>query len=112
MEKPEEAFWEDLCFEVQQAAEKAIKTVFQHKGLSFRYVHDLEKLLVELKNQGIEIPDDIKEAAKLTQYAIETRYPGLGEEVTEEEYLPALAIAERVVTRADAIIHETNSASA
>jgi len=27
--KPEDAFWEDLCFQAQQAAEKAIKYAFE-----------------------------------------------------------------------------------
>jgi HEPN domain-containing protein len=40
--KPEGAFWEDQCFLAQQAAEKALKAVYQHRGLLFRYTHDLE----------------------------------------------------------------------
>jgi HEPN domain-containing protein len=39
------AFLEDLCFEAHQAAEKAIKAVFVHRGESFPFIHDLAKLL-------------------------------------------------------------------
>ena len=39
------ALLEDLCFEAQQAAEKAIKAVFVHRGESFPYIHDLDELL-------------------------------------------------------------------
>ena len=39
--KPEDAFWEDLCFQAQQAAEKAIKVVYQYKDLNFRFTHNL-----------------------------------------------------------------------
>ncbi len=39
---PEGAFYEDLCFHAQQAAEKAIKAVYQHYGKRFRYTHDLD----------------------------------------------------------------------
>ncbi|MBC8234752.1 HEPN domain-containing protein [bacterium] len=44
--KPKEAFWEDLCFQAQQAAEKAIKAVYQYKGLNFRYI------LLSLEGRG------------------------------------------------------------
>ena len=42
--KVEGAFREDLCFLAQQAAEKALKAVYQSRALSFRYIHDLEEL--------------------------------------------------------------------
>jgi HEPN domain-containing protein len=34
----------DLCFDAQQAAEKAIKAVFIHRGEAFPFSHDLERL--------------------------------------------------------------------
>jgi hypothetical protein len=36
---------EDLCFDAQQAAEKAIKAVFIRRGERFPFVHDLDDLL-------------------------------------------------------------------
>ena len=102
--KPEGAFWEDQCFFAQQAAEKAIKAVYQHKGLFFRYIHDLEELGKGLEDQGIPIPDVIKEAIILTKYAVETRYPGLYEPVTEEEYQEAIRLAEATIEWAESII--------
>jgi HEPN domain-containing protein len=80
--RPEGAFWEDQCFRLQQAAEKAIKAVYQHKGLLFRYTHDLEELGTGLESSGIPIPPVVKEAVILTRYAFETRYPGPFEAVT------------------------------
>ena len=41
--KPAGAFWEDQCFLLHQAAEKALKAVYQHMGLALRYTHDLEE---------------------------------------------------------------------
>jgi HEPN domain-containing protein len=35
VEKPEETVWEDLCYNAQQAAEKAIKAVLQHKAIIY-----------------------------------------------------------------------------
>ena len=46
-------YLEDLCFDAQQAAEKAIKSVFIHRTAPFPYVHDLGDLLRLL--EGIEI---------------------------------------------------------
>jgi HEPN domain-containing protein len=102
--KPEDAFWEDLCFQAQQAAEKAIKAVYQYKGLNFRFTHDLEELGKGLEDSGVLIPLAIKEAVILTQYASETRYPGPFEPVTEEEYHEAVRLSESVVRWAENII--------
>src|SRR2546425_7769613 len=40
-----DAYLEDLCFDAQQAAEKAIKAVLLKKGGAFPYVPDLARLL-------------------------------------------------------------------
>jgi len=60
--KPEGAFWEDQCFLAQQAAEKALKAVYQPRGLLFRYTHDLEELGKGLEDHGVPIPPLVKEA--------------------------------------------------
>lgn len=102
VEKPDKTFWEDLCFNAQQAAEKALKAVLQDKKIVFRYIHDLDELLKKLRENGIEITDEIKPAILLTHYASTTRYPGHFEPATEEDYRKALSIAERVVAWAEA----------
>ena len=45
-----DVYWEDLCFDAQQAAEKAIKAVLIHHGVEFPYVHDLNRLLALPRN--------------------------------------------------------------
>jgi HEPN domain-containing protein len=109
VEKPEEIVWEDLCYNAQQAAEKAVKAVLQHHGILFRYVHDLEELITKLEENSIAVPEDVKEADSLTQYAVELRYPGEDQPATEEEYQQALKIAERVYAWAEAIIAQPYS---
>jgi HEPN domain-containing protein len=52
---PEGAFYEDLCFHAQQAAEKAPKAVYLHHGWTFRYTHDLDELMGGLKRNGLII---------------------------------------------------------
>src|ERR1017187_4719315 len=68
-----EAYLEDLCFDAQQCAEKAVKAVFISRGANFPYVHDLKKLLALLEDNGLKIPKYVWEASKLSPYAIVTR---------------------------------------
>jgi HEPN domain-containing protein len=92
---------EDLCFDAQQAAEKAVKAVLVHLGVHFPYIHDLAALLTLVEEHGKAAPVQIREAARLTRFAVETRYPSLDEPVSQEEYERAVAIAEAVVRWAE-----------
>ena len=96
-----DAYLEDLCFDAQQAAEKAIKAVMIRRGIDFPYIHDLARLMMTLETRGEHIPDRVRQAAKLTRYAIHTRYPGLEEPVSEQEYAEAIAAAEAIVRWAE-----------
>ena len=100
---PPQGFLEDACFFLQQAAELAIKAVYQRHSWPFPYIHDLGQLLDGLENQGMTIPPTVREAEKLSSYAVETRYPGLAPPVTEAEYQEALQIAETVLAWAEAL---------
>ncbi|SRR6266567_7355707 len=102
--RTEEIYWEDLCFETQQAAEKALKAVLIAKSIRFRFVHDLAELMTLVEKDGISIPDNVRKAAALTDYSVEARYPGPFEPATEEEFREALALAEAVVSWAEKII--------
>jgi len=95
------AYLEDLCFDAQQAAEKAIKAVMIARGIDFPYIHDLGALLALLEEQGETISEPVLRAVSLTTYATATRYPNVGRPVEEGEYLEAIAIAEAVVRWAE-----------
>jgi HEPN domain-containing protein len=99
-----EIYLEDLCFDAQQAAEKAIKAVLIHLGVRFPYIHDLAQLLSLVEQAGQSVSESIRRAASLSDYAVETRYPGLAEPVTLQEYEEAVAIAEEVVEWAQSVI--------
>ena len=56
-----EVYLEDLCFDAQQAAEKALKAVLIHLDVSFPYVHDLARpfdkpLVLWPKDKGLRTP--------------------------------------------------------
>ena len=96
-----EAFLEDLCFDAQQAAEKAIKAVFVHRHETFPYIHDLKRLLRLLAGSGVKIPKYLGEAKELTRYAFVTRYPGRDSSVTRREHRRAVRIATAVLRWAE-----------
>lgn len=101
-EKPDEVLYEDLCFDAQQAAEKAIKALLVARGMPFRLVHDIGELLRSAADGGIDVPDQVRAAVELTEYAVEARYPGPFEPVTEAEWRQAVRLAEAVVAWAEA----------
>jgi len=101
-----EIYLEDLCFDAQQAAEKAIKAVLLYLNVRFPYVHDLARLLTLVEQTGQSIPESAQQARGLSDYAVGTRYPGLAEPVTWDDYDEAVAIAEIVVRWAEGIIEQ------
>jgi HEPN domain-containing protein len=104
-------YLEDLCFDAQQAAEKAIKAVLIARGVDFPLIHDLAQLLTLLGQSGETIPPAIADATDLTRFAISARYPGVAEPVTVEEHHRAVAIAKAVVTWADERVGEGSSST-
>ncbi len=101
-----DAYLEDLCFDAQQAAEKAIKAVMIKRRIEFPYVHDLTRLHGLLEQAGEAIPQEVRDAVELTRYAVITRYPGIAEPVTEPLYNEALRHAAIVVRWAEDRIRE------
>ena len=90
-------YLEDLCFDAQQAAEKAVKALLIARGLEFPYVHDLVRLLSLLGDAGLSVPASVWRAEELTRYATTARYPNAGAPVSEAQYADAVEIAEAVV---------------
>jgi HEPN domain-containing protein len=96
-----EVLLEDLCFDAQQSAEKAIKEVFISRGEPFAYVHELKKLLRTLEQNGLTIPKCVWEADKLSLFAVVTRYPGTIGPVNQRQYMHAIRLAEAVLRWAE-----------
>jgi HEPN domain-containing protein len=90
-------FYEDLCFDCQQAVEKALKALLISQNVSFPKTHSLNMIIALIKQQNIQVPQEIDETVILNDYAVETRYPGEYEPVNEEEYLVAVKLATQAV---------------
>ncbi|MFZ1897479.1 HEPN domain-containing protein [Methanoregula sp.] len=88
--------YEDLCFDCEQAAEKALKGLLILKGIVPPQTHSLALLIEELEKHDYSVPDEVKTAVSLTHYAVSTRYPGSYEPVKEREYQKARKGAETV----------------
>ena len=87
-------YLEDLCFDAQQAAEKAIKAVLLKFGVPFPFIHDLGDLLDLVEKAGESVPRSVRDAGRLTRFAVVTRYPGIAEPVSHEDYKRSVRIAE------------------
>ncbi len=62
------------------------------------------QLLTLVEQIGQMVPESVKQAAKLTRYAVVIRYPGFAESVSRKEYEDAVAIAETVIRWAEQVI--------
>ncbi|NUO79831.1 HEPN domain-containing protein [candidate division KSB1 bacterium] len=80
--------------------------------LTFEKIHSISKLLKQIEGAGIMVPDEIKETSELTVYAVDTRYPGDYDPITEEEYQLVLSMAERAVKWAEEKISELKQTEA
>ena len=98
----------DLCFNAQQAAEKALKGLLASRNASVPLTHDLSHLLALIEDSGIALPADVLDAARLSPYAVAPRYPetDTARDVTVSSvvYLRAVRIAERVVAWVESLL--------
>lgn len=102
--KPPESLWEDLCFDAEQAAEKALKAVLALRRIEFPRTQNIRVLLDLLSAAGAAVSLELREAMDLTVYATALRYPGDFEPATESDYRRAVESAERVVRWAEKIL--------
>ncbi|MEW5920422.1 MAG: HEPN domain-containing protein [Bacillota bacterium] len=89
--------YEDLCFDAQQAVEKALKGIMAFLEMDTPKTHSIGYLLKLIEESGkAQVPENLKEAAILTDYAVTTRYPGDWEPIDEAEYKRAVSLAQEV----------------
>jgi len=82
------------CFHSQQCAEKYLKALLVAKGAKVAKTHDLLLLSQQCEKAGILLAMDPKRLNDLSDYAVQTRYPG--DALTLEEARDALEIAKAV----------------
>ncbi|WP_419165397.1 HEPN domain-containing protein [Candidatus Palauibacter sp.] len=97
----------DLCFNAQQAVEKALKGLLVSRKMQIPMTHDLSHLLTLLEDTGLQVPTHVFDALALSPYAVAARYPGTvirGPSVSVDDYESAIEIAARVVEWAESVL--------
>ena len=84
-----------VCWLSQQAAEKALKAALVLEGTEFPFTHDLDALRNRLPEDW-QVRTTHTDLAELTQWAVETRYPGDWPEATELDAIRSEAEARAV----------------
>ena len=101
-------YFEDLCYQAQQAVEKAFKGLLIYYGVEPEYTHNIGILINSLE-KFTEIDDSIRESIKLTNFAVQTRYPGNYNDITKEEYKESLKIAKYCLDWVKKVIKENKN---
>lgn len=91
------------CFLAQQSAEKALKAISVLKGMHAIRTHDLDALSESLpKTEHVRFEDF--DLAWLTEWSVESRYPGDWQEASREDAKKAVTIATEVINTCNDII--------
>ena len=104
--KIDDILYEDYCYDSQQCVEKSLKALLIFYDIEFPRTHSINVLLKLLENKIENIPDDIADGVILNDYAVETRYPGFYEPVSEEEFKKSLELAEKTFEWAITLIQK------
>lgn len=96
------------CFLAQQSAEKALKAILVLKGLNVTKTHDLDAIsekLPEKESAAFESFD----LSWLTEWSVESRYPGDWPEASSEDAKKAVTIATKVLDASTSFFIETGT---
>jgi len=89
-------YLEAACFHAQQAAEKFLKAYLVQHQIEFPKTHDLDEILDLVAKADGSLADSLREAAALSPYGVDIRYPGDFPEVTAKDAQTALDLAGKV----------------
>ena len=99
-----------IAYHAQQAAEKYLKAFLIHKKREFPRTHNIERLLSIIEEFDPETKDILSNLVDLSQYATDTRYPGVFPEVRREEVANSVLLAKLACQTLTGIIdNETES---
>ncbi len=88
------------CWFAQQSAEKTLKSVLIFCQIDFPRTHDLD-LLRTLIPKEWRCREALSDGASLTEWAVESRYPGDWPDATPADAAAALSIACAVIAAAE-----------
>ncbi|HEX15780.1 MAG TPA: HEPN domain-containing protein [Deltaproteobacteria bacterium] len=88
---------EDLCFDLHQAAERALKAYLLFLQRTPPPLHDLEVVLAQIAREGIPVPERVRGVSRLNRYYALVNHPKLQSRVTRADYYEALDLAEETI---------------
>jgi len=100
-------YYEDLCFDLQQAVEKSLKALLILNNIEVPYSHSISQLIDLLISNLINVPEEIYDAVILTPFAVRAKYPGDWIRVNHQEYLELSGITQKVYDWAENIINNS-----
>lgn len=77
---------EKIYFELQQCAEKCLKSSLSFHKIKFPKIHDIEELIELTIDNNIELIDDLSSLVRLTDYAVDGRYSIIHDDINDAEY--------------------------
>lgn len=91
------AFYPQICFQCQQAAEKYLKGFLVYHKKRFPKIHDLTQLVKLCSKIDKSFLNLLKEADILSQYYLTSRYPLEYPPASKREAAEALQIAKKTI---------------
>jgi HEPN domain-containing protein len=85
---------EAIAFHAQQAVEKYLKAFLTWHQVEFPKTHDIKRLLGLAGSCDQVLAESLSNAASLTAYAVEYRYPGEYPSVTADDAANAVMLAD------------------
>lgn len=92
----ESLFLNAIGFHAQQAAEKYLKAYLVSLDADFPRTHSIEHLLRLASCSSPDLLETLRPAITLTDFGVSARYPGDLPELTRDQAIEAVAIAQRV----------------
>ena len=90
---------EVICFHCHQSVEKSLKAILAYNNADIPKTHDIRMLNGLCKNYTNETLIDSKDAGKVTDFAVETRYVDDDEDYTQDTAEYALKQAKQTLDK-------------
>ncbi len=74
-----------IYFELQQSAEKTLKSILSKHSIVFPKSHDIEQLIDLCMSNKITLINDIEKLVELSDYAVEGRYSIINDDINESD---------------------------
>jgi len=82
---------EKIYFELQQSAEKLLKSLLSNSAIDFPKSHDLEQIIGLCEDNNIMLVENIGYLVELNDYAVEGRYSIIHDDINEaDRYIEVL----------------------